>query len=404
VPLSFNLEYEALSGRNFRNNLLGAESTLAMPVAQAPDAPRYAYVFEWSNYYAPRALNRVLQAGLLASVATAEFSAATTRGNQSFRRGSIIIPFDRQSKSKEDIAAIMQTIASEDGIFVHSMTSARSTVGTAGVDLGGPSFKPVKKPEILVVTGRGIDLYNSGEIWHLLDVRMQTPMTLRARDRLVDIDWKRYTHVVFPGGEYELYLPEYAGRIRQWVMEGGTIIGLRQGSDWLRVNVLDYVEPLPGEEVPLDALATESGHDPLLTETLDPDRIDYGDKQAQDALDVIGGTIFGGDLDITHPLGFGYDRRRIALMKNTVVPMMPTMNPYATVISYETPPVLAGFASQEKQEELSGTAALIAERLGAGSVILFADDPNFRAIWYGSNKLFLNALYFSKAFDPLVEE
>ena len=43
---------------------------------------------------------------------------------------------------------------------------------------------------------------------------------------------------------------------------------------------------------------------------------------------------------------------------------------------------------------------MIAERKGRGSVILYADDPNFRAIWYGTNKLFLNSLFFSTAFDP----
>jgi hypothetical protein len=284
------------------------------------------------------------------------------------------------------------------------MVSARSAIGTAGFDLGGPSFKAVKKPEILVVTGRGIDIYNAGEIWHLLDVRMQTPMSMRARERLGDIDWKRYSHVVFPGGDYENYLPEYAGRIRQWVSEGGTIIGIRQGSQWVRDNVLDYVEPLPGEELPPEEVATESGHDPLLTEVLEPDRFNYGDKAALDALEVIGGTIFSGDLDITHPLGFGYSGRSIAMMKNTTDVLAPPINPFASVITYETPAVLSGYASETRQEEIGGTAALIAERKDGGSVILFADDPNFRAIWFGSNKLFMNALYFSKAFDPPIEE
>ena len=88
-------------------------------------------------------------------------------------------------------------------------------------------------------------MYTSGEFWHLLDFRMETPMTMRARDRLGGIDWKKYTHVVFPGGNYDNYAPAYAGRIRQWVAEGGTIIGIRQGAEWLRANVLDYVEPDP---------------------------------------------------------------------------------------------------------------------------------------------------------------
>ena len=61
---------------------------------------------------------------------------------------------------------------------------------------------------------------------------------------------------------------------------------------------------------------------------------------------------------------------------------------------------MSGYASEANQTLLQDTAALTAERMGKGSVILFADDPNFRAIWYGTNKLFLNSLFFSQAFDP----
>ncbi|HZW60089.1 MAG TPA: hypothetical protein VFE85_07335 [Woeseiaceae bacterium] len=78
-------------------------------------------------------------------------------------------------------------------------------------------------------------------------------------------------------------------------------------------------------------------------------------------------------------------------------------NPYASVITYATPPLLSGYASAGNRQALEGSAALIAERKGEGSVILFADDPNFRATWYGTNKLFMNALFFSTAFDPLPE-
>ena len=41
----------------------------------------------------------------------------------------------------------------------------------------------------------------------------------------------------------------------------------------------------------------------------------------------------------------------------------------------------------------------IAERHGQGSVVLFADNPNFRAYFYGTNKLFMNSLFFSKGFQ-----
>jgi hypothetical protein len=47
---------------------------------------------------------------------------------------------------------------------------------------------------------------------------------------------------------------------------------------------------------------------------------------------------------------------------------------------------------------MKGTASIIARRQGRGHVVLFADNPNFRAFWYGTNGLFLNAVFFGQAF------
>src|SRR5690606_21971884 len=129
---------------------------------------------------------------------------------------------------------------------------------------------------------------------------------------------------------------------------------------------------------------TPSGHDPYLTTgDVEPYRFPYAEKENRDALEVIGGAIFAGDLDVTHPLGFGYSDRDIALPKNLKDVLERSANPYATVIAYSTPPLLSGYASEANRIMLEGTAALIAERKGQGSVILFADNPNFRAYWYG---------------------
>ncbi|NOX69092.1 MAG: peptidase [Gammaproteobacteria bacterium] len=403
LPLAFGLDYAALSNRRLNSALVGPEVALQMPVADVPDEASYAYAFEWSGYYAPRALQRVLDAGLLARVTPRTFVARTSRGPHEFGRGSIVISFDRQVVGRESIHEIMADIAAQDGVFVHAVTSGRSVIGTAGPDLGGQFFRPLVKPDILLIVGRDMDWYNAGEIWHLLDERMNMPVTLRDRDRLDNVDLDRYTHLVFAGGEFDTYAPEYADRIRRWVSNGGTIIGVRQGADWVRANVLDYVEPVLADGTRAE-IASESGHDLLAEELPEPERISYAEKEARDAVDVIGGAIFSGDLDISHPLGFGYSRRNIALPKNTIVPLARPANPYATVIAYNTPPLESGYSSDANKDALEGTAALIAERLGDGSVILFADDPNFRGIWYGTNKLFLNALFFSKAFDPPPQE
>ena len=46
------------------------------------------------------------------------------------------------------------------------------------------------------------------------------------------------------------------------------------------------------------------------------------------------------------------------------------------------------------ENNLKGSASLIVSGLGSGRVVLFADNPNFRGTWYGTNKLFLNAIFF----------
>ena len=404
MPLAFGLKYSALSGRTFRDDYVGETTAPEIPVKTAPEPSTFGYIIDWSSYYAPKALNRVLEAGLLARVAMEPFSVTTKRGTRQFYRGDIVVPLDRQETDPADIHALMSSIATDDGIAVFSMSSGRSALGTAGVEVGGPSFKSLALPKVLIVVGADVNLYDAGEAWHLMDWRMGMTVSLRPRDLLEDIDWSRYTHVVFPGGEtYDEYVPEYLDRLRLWAAEGGTVIGLRQAAAWVRMNILDYVDPELAEAELLADEPVGSGHDELLDEAVVA-RYAYSEKAEREAVDVIGGAIFAGDLDNSHPLGFGYDNRKIALHKNIKDVMEPTANPYATVIEYRTPALLSGYASEENQLLLAGTPALIAERYGMGSVILFADNPNFRGYWYGTNKLFLNALFFSTVFDPPVEE
>lgn len=396
MPAAFGLQSAALGARNVRGDVMGEAYSPPPASAAAPTASGYGYVFEWNNYYAPRALQRVFEAGLLASVATKPFTAMTDAGSMALPRGSILVPLDRQEKSRDDILAVMQRIAAEDGIAVHSLVSGRSVTGTAGVDIGGPSFKPIKQPNALLVVGRDINLYDAGEVWHLLDYRMDMPLTLRDRNRLGDINWSKYTHIIFPAGGYDDYTPEFAARLRLWVAEGGTLIGMRNAAPWVRATTLDWVDP-DGPEAQQQDAAEEADDTPVA-------RQPYATKRNQEGDEVVGGAIFTADLDNTHPLGFGYDRRAIFLHKNFKEPMAATDNPWGTVITYDEQPAYSGYISTENEQALAGTAALIAERTGKGTVVLFADNPNFRGYWYGTNKLFLNALFFSKAFDAPAEE
>ena len=69
----------------------------------------------------------------------------------------------------------------------------------------------------------------------------------------------------------------------------------------------------------------------------------------------------------------------------------PGDNPFGIVVRYADTPLASGYASATNLERLSGK--------GAGAVILFADNPNFRAYWLGTKRLFSNSLFFARAFS-----
>lgn len=402
LPPAFGLRFKSLEGRSYRSGLLGDRYAPTAPVQPRPDTSSYGYVFDWAGYYAPRALQRALDEGLLVRVATRPFGATTTRGDVEFGTGSIVIPFDRQPVDRATIHSLMTEIAAEDGLQVHALSSGRSTTGTAGVDIGGPSFRGIDNPSVLLVVGDDVNLYDAGEVWHLLDWRMHMPVTLRSRNTLEDIEWDRYTHVVFTAGEFDDYEPKYTDRLRLWVSEGGTVIAMRNAVPWVRANTLDWVNP-DSEDAKAALAAAEAELEAEALEEEDESRLPYADKDRAEAVDLVGGAIFSADLDNSHPLGFGYDRRQIYLHKNYREPLPAPATRFGSVIVYDEAPLYSGYVSDDNVEALAATPALIAERWNQGSVVLFADNPNFRGYWYGTNKLFLNAVFFSSIIDPPAE-
>ena len=73
----------------------------------------------------------------------------------------------------------------------------------------------------------------------------------------------------------------------------------------------------------------------------------------------------------------------------------PSDNDYANVSLYSSDPHIDGFITKEHMEKnVIPSASIVVSEIGRGRAILFADNPNFRGSWYGTNKLFLNAIFF----------
>ena len=377
LPLAFGVPYTEV--RASPSSLLGSAITEA-PFdggARVGVPSSYAYVIPWGRYFAPRALYRFQQAGLYPRVIHQPFSAYVSGQLVNFERGSILIPVAQRDPNLNvtpaQVEALVQQAVEEDHVEVYGLDSGFTPEGP---DMGTPSADVLDKPVIAIVSGTGTSAYNVGQVWHLLSERFKMPVSLIDVDALRAADLDRYTTLVMAGGFYGGLPTE---KLKEWVREGGHLIGLTSAFNWAVRNEL---VTLTEKESDIDSLLKELPYDQL--------------GRARGA-QVIGGAIFEVDLDTTHPVGYGFkDTVPVFRRGNSFFELSET--PGANVARYTDEPLMSGYISEEKLEIMPGSVSILAERMGRGRVILFADNPNFRAFWWGTNGLFMNAIFFAGAF------
>lgn len=378
LPLTYDLDYAQVS----RAPALAGAAQGAFQSAPAPDVAPYGYVFDWSHTYAPRALNRILAKDIMARAAMEGSVVRTTSGEVTLGRGAIFVPLDRQEVSQEDIHSVMKTITAKDGVPVYAATSGLTPV--TGRDLGAANiFRIVEEPKVVLAYGDGLAYYDAGEMWWTLDYGHKMPVTLVRKSQLGRLDWSEYTHLIMVGGNASLPKGVRQG-LNRWIEAGGTLVATRSAAKWAEENVLD-------REV------DEEEHS---EDEAPPQRLNFDELGVRDAEHVIGGAVFAADLDTSHPLGFGFSDRDLPVHRNVTFTLQtPEKNPYAVPVQYKAEPLLSGYASQKRQDEIAGTPSIVAERKGQGTVILMADNPVFRGTYPGTEKLLMNSLFFSKLID-----
>jgi len=382
LPYAMNMPHAELRSNRFNTNLLGERLVgPEQPVGRLVGGQSsYSYLFDWDEYYAPRALYRLQQAGVRTLVASAPLRSVTVEGAKDFSYGAIQVPLGIQDKVRsQDIHQLMQQITEEDGVDVYAVQSGLSE---SGIDLGSHSYLPIDKPVVALVVGRGVSPGEAGEVWHLLDQRVELPLTLLDQQRISTADLSRYNVLVMVSGNYSDLSGSDTEKIRTWVRDGGTLILIRQALNWGKQQELARI------------VYKEEKHNP------DGQTGQYADLANTLGAQVIGGSIFWGILDTSHPIGYGFRESRVSLFRNSTLFLEPIgNNPFATPLLYEEEPLASGYISDRNLDLLRNSAAVVISSHGNGRVIAMADNPNFRAFWFGTNKLFLNAIFFGQTID-----
>ena len=365
-------------------DLQGAAFQPGPDPAPEPDAGAYAYLIGWDHYLAPRALARLMAEDLPVRVATEPFAIRTGDAERELSRGTLLVPRGLARDRGEVLDRVLAETAGEDGIEVIGVGTGLTPTG---VDLGSASFRPLEPVKPVLVTGPGVDPSEAGEVWHLLDVRFRLPPTMVDTTQLADLNLSRYTHVLMVDGDYSRLGPDWVQRLHQWIKAGGVLVTTKGATAWATEQSLPLAElPAP------DAIAEEEEEEeeePLAFRA-------YGDYEDDFSRTVIGGAIVRAAVDVSHPVAYGYHQPELALFRNGTVFLERAENPYETPLRYLDQPLVSGYLGVERAEQLGGSAAVLATKVGQGAVIRFADNPNFRGFWYGTNRLYLNALFLGQ--------
>jgi hypothetical protein len=369
LPDAFGLPWAAADRRVFQPRWLGqaltglpAPAGVAIP-APGPDA--YAFAVESQSYDLPRLLAALHRAGLRVKVATKHFTA----NNQPFDVGSLVIPVEKQPLDAGNIFKILNNSGSE-GVRIHVLSNGLTPDGP---DLGSSTFATLRAPKVVLVTGRGVSPADAGEIWHLLDTRYGLAPLLVDATRLGNLNLDKYNVVILPDGNLGSTSAE---KLRGFVTNGGTVIATGASLRWLKsaglVNLEFRNQPQPyGRE-----------------------RRPYGSLNEDRGAINLPGAIFEVELDRSNPLCYGYSRDHIPFFQGDTIFVETAQNPYATPAVFTENPLLAGYMHESQKELVSGAAAVVVGGIGSGRIICFSGNPNFRGFWYGTNRLFANAVFF----------
>jgi len=365
-PLSFNLDHEIVTSMEYAGTEVVQLEGLSSQVTAYSD---YAYLFEWHEYYTPEALNMILEKGLRAKVAKYPFSI----GGNSYDYGTILIPVQGQALLPKELHQFLGMVAEKSKIQINAVNSGLAQ----GIDLGSNELDPIKKQRVALLVGGGVRSYDAGEIWHLFDTRYNMKITKLDVDYFEKIDLSKYTDLIIPNLSGSSALSAKGiQNIKEWVKQGGTLIGYRNTAEWFAKNELMKLK--------------------FRKDTLVAKGVSFGEKGDFKGAQVTGGAIFNAKLDRSHPINFGYKNKALPLFRNTNVYIEPDKNSYNNPIQYTGSPLLSGYISEENLEMLKGSVPFQVQKLGKGKVMIFTDNTNFRAFWYGTNKLLMNAIFFGQ--------
>ena len=380
--------------------------------------PAYGYVFSNADDKSFNALADLFESGVKVWCAEEPFEIE----GKKFPRGSFLI---RLHANPDLDVGKLESIAEKTGITIYGVNTG---LATSGSDLGGNDFILLRPSHVAIVGGTPISFYSFGAAWHLLDSRINMRVSTLEAIGLSNTDLSKYNVLVLPSvwgspSTYKRILGDDGiKRLKDWVTDGGTLIGIGTAAAFLADTSVALTSVRQKRQV-LDKLSSYEGalRRSIEAETPMIDSLDVwevrpkeeveGEKEQKEAKDSEiksadefarklspGGVILRTELDEEHWLSFGCGE--------DVPTMVNTSYAYLAKGGVEVPSRfaeserlrLSGLLWPEARERWNQTVYSARDASAKGQVIMFATEPNFRAYFHGTERMFLNAVFLGPGF------
>ena len=401
---------------------------------------RIAYVIPYERNGAASLVYRLLREDFKLAVATRTLNAA----GRDWPRGTVVV---RVSRNPDAVHERIAALAQATGVDVTAVNTGFTETGETGV--GSENVISLKRPRILVVADEPVSQTSYGALWWTFDRYGVdfTPMTI-TNLRRANLD--EYNVVIMPDGSAAGYFSAL-GRpgvdaLRAWVQRGGTLVCVKGAAVFAALKEVNLTSsrlvgsdeddqqgkpaeeadakpspspsPTPGENAreqkaaarrPRQAAAQTAEEQQRAVadqaeklEGAPPDLPPIASPSAKPGRvpEAVPGAIFRATVDRSTPLTYGYEEATLPVLVDSAYFFRPSKEgTNAVVFTGDAPLRLSGFVWPDNTERLlRGTAHVISEPTGRGRVVLYAEDPNFRAIFRGMTRLFFNSFLFQPAF------
>ena len=366
MPLSYGMDAWWTEDR-VASGLVRVETVAATGGGVEGGRANYGYVFRNNT-------NSALK--LLAQLMKEEFRATVVRspirvGNETYETGAILL---RTERNPAELHGRIAALAKEHSVPVQALHAAWTD---AGITFGSGRIDDLKAPRVAIAMYEPTIGRAYGSLWFMFEEIFDYPFTPIRTAHFRSIDLSKYDVIIFPdgaeGGYQEALGAAGIARMKQWIEAGGVFIGIRGGAAFTTRRGVEWTTArLVGREEPAQGAAAAQ-------------------QPAEKEVERTPGAFARADVNLAHFLAYGNPAQDV-VMHNSNYIFKPSKDGTHVVSYAKENPRLSGYMWPETEKRLAGSPYLIDENVGRGHVILFADDPNFRNVWWRQTRLFWNAV------------